>query len=238
MTAPPARSHILRNINAPTRWSLGSVNDWGEDDAWDSGSDSESKATSKPARARTPSHSAISNGSLASSFVGKSINSHRPDPIPISPPRKDTSTRGTVHRSSPGSNSTSGADRSSTSVNNLAFSYTHVQHPSPSSYPPTATLSSHPESDDIDWQEQERDERERAGWTIVQSDYDGPDEPNMDDNEGEMGGSVVLGDLEPAVFDAEDSDDEPIKEGMDAIKPEADEIVRGEMRIPLLGHVA
>jgi hypothetical protein len=235
MTAPPARPHILRNINAPARWSLGSANDWGEGDAWDSGSDSESKTASKPAKAKSPSHSVISNKSSTSSFVAKSItvinsvSTHRPDPIPIpiSPPRKNSLTSGTVHRASPSSNSTSGADRSSTSVNNLAFSYTHVQHPSPSSFPPTGTLSSHPESDDIDWQEQERDERERAGWTIVQSDYDGPDVPTGD-NEGEADGGIVLGDLEPTVFDADDSEDEPIKEGKDAIKPEADEIIRGQ----------
>lgn len=235
MTAPPARPHIFRSIHAPARWSLGSVNDWGEDDAWDSGSDSESKAVSKPTKTKTPSHSVILNGSPSSSFAGKSaINSAstpRPDPIPISPPRKKSPTSGTPNRSSPSSNSAGGADRSSTSVNNLAFSFTHVQHPSPSSYPPTGTLSSHPESDDIDWQEQEqeRDERERAGWTIVQSNYDGPEASTVDDNEGEVDGSMVLEDLEPTVFDADDSDDEPIKEGKDAIKPDADEIVKGEL---------
>lgn len=232
MTAPPARPHILRNINAPARWSLGSANDWGEGDAWDSGSDSESKVASKPAKAKSPSRPVVSNKSSTSSFVTKSVTvinpapAHRPDPIPISPPRKNSLTGSTTHRVSPSSNSTNGADRSSTSVNNLTFSYTHVQHPSPSSYPPTSTLSSHPESDDIDWQEQERDERERAGWTIVRSDYDGPNMSTMD-NEGEADSSIVLGELEPAVFDADDSEDEPLKEGKDAIKPEADEVIRG-----------
>lgn len=81
----------------------------------------------------------------------------------------------------------------------------------------------------MDWQEQERDERERAGWTIVRTDYDGPDTSIAEDDEHdpELDGSLVVGDLEPAVFDTVDSDDEPIKEGRDAIVPDAHDVVNG-----------
>lgn len=235
MTAPPARPHILKSVNAPARWSLASVNDWGEDDAWDSGSDSESKAAARPTKVKSPSHSVISNISSTSSKGSKSMVTvgtavaTRPDPIPISPPRKNSLTGGTRHRESPSSHSTSGANRSSSSVNNLSFSFTHVQHPSPSSYPPASTLSSHPESEDADWQEQERDERERAGWTIVRTDYDGPDRSiaESEEHDPELDGSLVVGDIEPGVFQADDSEDEPVREGKDAIVPDCDDIVKG-----------
>lgn len=84
----------------------------------------------------------------------------------------------------------------------------------------------------MDWQEeQERDERERAGWTIVRSD-DGPssaarivedDEPD----ETDLDGSMVVGTMHPVVFAADESDDELVKQGTDAILPEAEDVVKG-----------
>ena len=47
---PPARPHI--GLNPTTKFSSYAVNDWGEDDAWDSASDSES--ASKPDWKRAP----------------------------------------------------------------------------------------------------------------------------------------------------------------------------------------
>lgn len=218
---------------------MSSTNDWGEDDAWDSGSDSESKAAAaKKSASKSPTHSIISKGSPSSRTpTARSIStaSHaqaqhqaaRPDPIPISP-RKNSIGGTPRYRQSPGSTSTGtgGADRSSSSVNNLSFSYTHVQHPSPSSYTPASMLASHVE--DVDWQEQERDERERAGWTIVAEGPDGPvadeDDPDAELEES----SVSIGAIrEPAVFEADESEDEAPKEGKDAIKPDVEEIVKG-----------
>ena len=62
MTArpPPARPHI--GLNPQTKFSSYSVNDWGEDDAWDSASDSES--TSKPEWKR-PSNAHASSSTTA-----------------------------------------------------------------------------------------------------------------------------------------------------------------------------
>lgn len=214
---------------------MSSANDWAEeDDAWDSGSDSESKAGPATAKVKSPSHSITSNSSSASSKATKPIAPSiphllsRPDPIPISPPRKTSLTGGNRHRDSPSSNSTNGANHSSGSVNNLSFSFTHVSHPSPSSYPPASNLSSHPESDDADWQEQERDERERAGWTIVRSD-DGPSRAIAADDEpdAELDGSMVVGAMDPVMFDTEDSDDEPVKQGAEAVLTEAEDVVKG-----------
>lgn len=87
-------------------------------------------------------------------------------------------------------------------------------------------LASHVE--DVDWQEQERDERERAGWTIVAEGPDGPvadeDDPDAELEES----SVSIGAIrEPAVFEADESEDEAPKEGKDAIKPDVEEIVKG-----------
>lgn len=86
-------------------------------------------------------------------------------------------------------------------------------------------LASHVE--DVDWQEQERDERERAGWTIVAEGPDGPvadeDDPDAELEES----SVSIGAIrEPAVFEADESEDEAPKEGKDAIKPDVEEIVK------------
>lgn len=87
-------------------------------------------------------------------------------------------------------------------------------------------LASHVE--DVDWQEQERDERERAGWTIVAEGPDGPvadeDDPDAELEES----SASIGAIrEPAVFEADDSEDETPKEGKDAIRPDVEEIVKG-----------
>lgn len=87
-------------------------------------------------------------------------------------------------------------------------------------------LASHAE--DVDWeQEQERDERERAGWTMVSEEPDGP-ASEEDDQSSVLDASLIESLREPAVFNADDeSEDETAKEGKDAIKSDIDEIVKG-----------
>ena len=58
---PPARPHI--GLNPTTKFSSYSINDWGEDDAWDSASDSES--TSKQDWKRAPSNARASSSTTA-----------------------------------------------------------------------------------------------------------------------------------------------------------------------------
>lgn len=88
---PPARPHIGLN---PHFSSFG-TSEWAEEDAWDSGSDSESP-----------------NQTSGSSSWNKPVNKHSSAPKPVPKPARNSST------------------------STLALSYTHVQAPSPSSYPP------------------------------------------------------------------------------------------------------
>jgi TBC1 domain family member 2 len=209
MTAPPPRPHI-NSVRSHASYTFSSTQDWGDDDAWDSGSDSENLPNT-----RTNSLSRSSKSDP---------NTPRPAPIPISSKKNSIShahsTRGN-HRGSASSNS---ADRSSASIGNLSFSFTHVQAPSPSSYTPAPVLSSHAE--DIDWQE--RDERERAGWTIVSSDATTGTERTLVEHDADLDGSLVLGELEPDGAHHDDTDDESVKEGKDAIKPDVDQLVKSE----------
>ena len=236
MTAPPARPHILKSIASTSRWSIPTKNDWGEDDAWDSGSDSENNNVKNNGSMSRSSASATGSGK------GKAPTAPKPDPIPISPRgftspfRKAVSppTASSSHAHSHSSSSHPGGDRSSSSVN-LSSSYTHVQAPSPSSYPTpsffSTSLDETPELensvDDLA-KEQERDERERAGWTIVQTDADSSNKLSTSLEDDEDGEVILKHELEPALFNADDSDDEVVKEGKDAIKPDIEEILKGE----------
>ena len=106
---PPTRPHI--NLNPPSHFSY-SITEWGEDDAWDSTSDSESATNTQSVWGRSlnqPGHPRPSGVTPTSTSA--------PKPVPV--PRKSQN----------GSSST------------LAFSYTHVSAPSPtgtSPYPPHA----------------------------------------------------------------------------------------------------
>ncbi|OCH91444.1 RabGAP/TBC [Obba rivulosa] len=110
MTArpPPARPHI--GLNPSHRFSSYSVSEWAEDDAWDSGSDSESANASVWKQ----------SGTRASS------STTAPKPVP----------RPALNHSS----------------STLAFSYTHINAPNPSSYPPRS-----------------EQQPSKHGWTIVRS---------------------------------------------------------------------
>ncbi|KAF8894096.1 rab-GTPase-TBC domain-containing protein [Infundibulicybe gibba] len=131
---PPARPHI--GIHPSTKFSS---QDWGEDDAWDSTSDSES-----------PRQSTISN-SWNRSPASSSTTAPRPVPRP-------------AHNSS-----------SST----LAFSYTHINAPNPSSYPPRSEEPSHPSQN---------------GWTIVRTENEKRDDRIKVDNPPGSGNEENVGD--------------------------------------------
>jgi len=110
---PPARPHI--GLNPSSHFSY-SFNEWGEDDAWDSGSDPESP----------PAGSTPWNRSPPTNHNRPNSQSSAPKPVPKSSLNSSTST--------------------------LAFSYTHVAAPGPSSYP----------------SKQEHLQPSRNGWTLVE----------------------------------------------------------------------
>ena len=107
---PPTRPHISLN---PTSHFSYSITEWGEDDAWDSTSDSESASNTQSAWSRSlnqPGHSRPSG--VTSTSTPTSTSTSAPKPVPV--PRKSQN----------GSGST------------LAFSYTHVSAPSPTGSSP------------------------------------------------------------------------------------------------------
>ncbi|KAF9459810.1 rab-GTPase-TBC domain-containing protein [Collybia nuda] len=196
--SPPARPHI--GIHPSSNFGIRAASDWGEDDVWDSASDSES-----------PRQSSISknwNRPLASTFTA----SPRPVPRP-------------VHNSS-----------SST----LAFSYTHVNAPNPSSYPPRNEATSEPKS----------------GWTIVRKSQDlkriegvGTKleavsdvilvSESKEDADVDVEGDMIIGDLE-----SEAPTDVPVhqntpphvkaKQNQGFIREDVHDIVHGTVKVSLL----
>lgn len=210
MTAPPARAHIA---NLPLRSRLSSSRiEWDEADAWDSGSDSENVTNVRSLSLSLSS--TTSKGKVPADLKG-------PKPIPIYTRSHSLSQGIPTRRGSAGSDS---VDRSSPTGGNLAFSYTHVQAPSLSSYPFRGISSN--STDELDLQE--KDERERAGWTIVQSEGV---EDNFDTqiatNDVDVDGDMIVGEFEPDSLTL-DSEDEPIKEGKDAIREDAWSLVEGQ----------
>lgn len=175
---PPARPHIGLNPSFQNQHS----GEWGEDDAWDSGSDSES-----------PRQSTIASSWLPTSRA-PSVSATSPKPVPKSP------------------------SRPSASSSTLGFSYTHVNAPSPSSYPPRV--------------EQSQEPPQKGGWTIVRKSTDGhksveekedskvegaADDPLVED--------MVVGSFEPEVV-VEPPAKPKVERG--SIREDVDDIVTGE----------
>jgi TBC1 domain family member 2 len=116
---PPTRPHI--SLNPPAHFSY-SITEWGEDDAWDSTSDSESASNSRGRSLNQPGHPRPS-GVTSPSTTTPSTSAPKPVPVPRKSQNSSSST--------------------------LAFSYTHVSAPSPTgsspypfhadSIPPTTT---------------------------------------------------------------------------------------------------
>ena len=138
--SPPARPHIGIHLS-----HFSNTTEWGEDDAWDSTSDSES-----------PRQSTLNNR-----------------PFPSSAPKK--------------------VSRTSSSSSTLAFSYTHLNAPNPSSYPPKS----------------ESPEAPKNGWTIVRTSHNkkgSESKMNLkadtgfgqdgDSRDVDVEGDMILGDLE------------------------------------------
>lgn len=105
-----------------------------------------------------------------------------------------------------------------TSSSTLAFSYTHVTAPNPSSYPPRETLP-------------------KNGWTIVKTKSGSPP-PSADDRPGDDEGrgdadveDMILGDLEPEAMEPMDiippTHSKP-KTDQGIIREDAEDIVNGE----------
>jgi hypothetical protein len=186
--SPPARPHI--GIHPSSNFGIRAAGDWGEDDAWDSASDSES-----------PRQSSISKNWNRSS--SSSATAPRPVPRP-------------VHNSS-----------SST----LAFSYTHVSAPNPSSYPPLEETTLEPKS----------------GWTLVKKSQDRrrteySDQQELVDDTGldmegrgdaDVEGDMIIGDLESEAPPVDQSATQTLpahikaKQNQGVIREDVDDIVHG-----------
>jgi len=182
--SPPARPHIGIHLA-----HFSTANEWGEDDAWDSTSDSESPRQS-------------------------TLNSSWSRPSVSSAPKK-------VQRTSSSSSST------------LAFSYTHLNAPNPSSYPPKPELTA--------------TETPKNGWTIVRTSHSkkgSESKINLKTDTGfeqdgasrdvDVEGDMILGDLE-AEMNATDmnastasyASHSKAKNSEGAIRQDIDDIVNG-----------
>jgi hypothetical protein len=107
---PPTRPHI--SLNPSSSHFSHSITEWGEDDAWDSASDSESVSNSQSVWGRSHNQTANSRPSGATPTPATTLSSlsssSAPKPVPV--PRK--------------------SQNSSSST--LALSYTYINAPSPS----------------------------------------------------------------------------------------------------------
>ena len=173
---PPARPHI--GINPPTRFSsYSTAAEWGEDDAWDSASDSES-AVQKPTTSK---------------------------PIPVGRPSGEPSIARTNQRPKKQSSATS-----------LAFSYTHVNAPSPSSYSPRPEQSSSP----------------KASWTMVRRSVESVASTSSLRGE-ELNGSLVQKLSEDLAIEEEEiilgdmENDARPRPGTENIREDAADIIQG-----------
>ncbi|KZS98359.1 RabGAP/TBC [Sistotremastrum niveocremeum HHB9708] len=144
---PPARPHI--GIRASTtQFSSYSIVDWGEDDAWDSGSDEERSAT------------AVSSGSSRNAKSPTSTAKTTPArvvPLPAS----------------------------NTSPVSLSSSYTHVNAPNPSSYPPVSAFPDEPTRG-----------KERAGWTVIRKTKDPEEDRARTIAEDDLESEMIVGEMD------------------------------------------
>lgn len=184
--SPPARPHIGL-INPSSRFSsYASAVEWGEDDAWDSTSDSESpKQLTAPVATSTKSNR-----------DARSPATTAPRPIPKTA-------------------------RNSSSASSLAFSYTHVNAPSPSSYPPRT--EEEPEVEDV--------RQPKSDWTMVRKAEERSGSPI--ESSGEHGRAVGSGDADDDILELEfegldlEAKSSTSRAGKEMICPDAEEIVKG-----------
>ncbi|KZT10679.1 RabGAP/TBC [Laetiporus sulphureus 93-53] len=179
---PPARPHI--GLNPSHRFSSYSIADWAEDDAWDSGSDSESPSNTGWSRSKQGSSTAATATTTA------------PKPVP----------RPILNNSS----------------STLAFSYTHVSHPSPSSYPPKQDL-----------------QPSKHGWTIVSKSFD--NQNNLEHREtdkvndggayDDVEGDMIVGELEPEIAEQAAVTHSKPRQGQGSVRDDAEEIVNDPLHL-------
>ena len=202
MAAPPARPHAVpKQSSSFLDWSRSAVrvpssattNDWSwtedaEDDTWDSGSDHDDSQSKKGLSNRIGAGLRLRTPSDSPSASTSALNTTSASPIPLANGRPSANARhipiAIRRQPSFGSNgSHTVPEHGSTSSGAVSFSFTHLDAPSPSSYPrehpppspmagrpalPSSGLSSSraPSSKPLD----ETDSRKAAGWTIVSVD--------------------------------------------------------------------
>ncbi|CAE6480831.1 unnamed protein product [Rhizoctonia solani] len=217
--------------------------DWVEDDAWDSGSDDDKPlASRKPAPPPTPTRTnslAFFSSTTASPRPSTTAspkphpapsstnnsplkNPTAPAPIPFKQPTGPTSLnairasarKSTATAGDPNLSIGSGTPNSGSSTAELSFSYTHVQVPSPSSFPQSTVIPSQPQSHEEETNvEPASPPGKGKGWTFIP----GRKKEKIDDEVAERekegyrrwkmtpSGSVDFGGMVP---DAPDSDED------------------------------
>ncbi|KAJ1300362.1 hypothetical protein OPQ81_005181 [Rhizoctonia solani] len=196
MAAPPARPHLgLRPSSHFSIITAAQSNtDWAEDDAWDSGSDDDKPLGSRkpppptptrtnsmgffPSTTASPKPSATASPkpqpAPTSTNTSPLKNPTAPAPIPFRQPVGPTSLntiRATARKSTgtgdPNLSVGSGTPNSGSSTAELSFSYTHVQAPSPSSFPQPNALPSHPQSHEEEKSVEIASPPKGKGWTFI-----------------------------------------------------------------------
>ncbi|KAH7888697.1 rab-GTPase-TBC domain-containing protein [Phlebopus sp. FC_14] len=150
---PPARPHVGLHSSFNSKANT----DWGDDDAWDSASDSESPRQS----------------TIAHSWRHVTHDPSKRQPSPVTAPKP-------VPRTSNNSSSST-----------LALSYTHLNAPSPSSYPPKSEVT----------------QPAKGGWTMVRksstpqgsTDERGREKYGGTHADTDLDGDMVVGDFEPEI---------------------------------------
>lgn len=175
---PPARPHV--GLNPSSRFGSYSISDWGEDDAWDSGSDEESSASAAWKQSS-----------------GRSATSSAPRPVPKPKSNRSSST--------------------------IASSYTHVDAPSPSSYP-SRTEEVQPPA--------------KQGWTIVRTSskssasgdrQEAGDTRRETHGDPEVEGDLILGEMDSEEISSSVEHPAPTKAkfSQGSVREDVGEIVKG-----------
>jgi hypothetical protein len=182
--SPPARPHI--GIHHSSKFGAPAA-DWGEDDAWDSASDSES-----------PRQSSISR---SWNRPAQSTSTTEPRPVPRPANNLSSST--------------------------LAFSYTHVTAPNPSSYPPREGTLLAPKSGWTLIKKAEEEKRVDPADSVESGSYVADEGPSDADVEGDM----IIADMESEVGSLDQTTTSTLKSRSkskeNTVREDVDDIVHG-----------
>lgn len=260
MAAPPARPHIIPRQASSFLWgsrgASSTSNDWAwhddvDDDTWDSASDHEDQGK-KGFENKIGSRLKVKKNEDAppSPETGSSPNDNAPHsstssttPIPLANGRPSANARGPSSRLLFGQSATGGGPGTdhgggSTSSGNVSFSFTHVDAPSPSSYPlkesipppspSRASHASHKPSNLAESSSSTDDEmaRKAAGWTIISRDLESANRLARDRRlKNGSGKGGVDDDGEPVVHLGEE------EEGGKGERDGESEIILGELEL-------